>query len=272
MGTPGVPNYYGRQLLRNIRTLREQCGMTQDEAGQKLHLTLQKLSRIENGQLPGYHELRAMLQLYGLQAGQWPPYFQLWDRARARGWWRKFGVRDTTYICMEQEASTMAEFSLGRLPELLQTEGYARRAVQGMFPGNDKAVDNHVAVRLRRQSRLFHEENPLTLHTLVHEPTLYQGVDRAQLAELHKRAQLPTVTLQIIPQRVGLHPGLDGSVVLLEFDDPQEPRIAFTESVLGVTYSQNEDKTAAVRRRLGHLAKLALSPESSLSALRRLIG
>jgi DNA-binding XRE family transcriptional regulator len=267
-----VPNYYGRQLLRNIRRLREHCGMTQDEAGKKLHLTLQKLSRIENGQLPGYHELRAMLQLYGLQAEEWVPYFQLWDRARKRGWWRKLGVRDTTYICMEQEATTMREFALGRLPELLQTEGYARRAVQGMFPGNEKAIENHVAVRLRRQHRLLHTDNRLTLHAFMHEPTLYQGVGRAQLIELYKRAQLPNVTLQIVPQRVGLHPGLDGSVVLLEFDDPEEPRIAFTESVLGMTYSQDDDTTVAVRARLGQLAKLALPPEATLSALRRLIG
>lgn len=272
MGTPGVPNYYGRQLLRNIRNLREQCGMTQDEAGRKLHLTLQKLSRIENGQLPGYHELRAMVQLYGLPAEEWGSYFQLWERARKRGWWRKFGVRDTTYICMEQEATTMTEFSLGRLPELLQTEGYARRAVQCAFPGNDKAIENHVAVRMHRQNRLLRDENPLVLHTLVHEPTLYQGVDRAQLAELYRRAQLPNVTLQIVPQRVGLHAGLDGCVALLVFDDPAEPKIAFADSVLGPAYTQDDDKTAGVRQRLDHLAKLALTPEATLSALRRLTG
>ncbi|MEV4320221.1 helix-turn-helix transcriptional regulator [Actinocrispum sp. NPDC049592] len=272
MGNNGIPNYYGRQLVRTIRRLREQCELTQEEAGAKLHLSLQKLSRIENGQLPGYHELRAMLKLYGLPQSGWDPCFRLWERAKQRGWWRKFGVPDTTYICMEQEASRMTEFALGRLPELLQTEGYARRAAQCGFPGDEAAADGAVKVQLRRQDRLFRDEEQLTLHVLLHEPALYQGGDREQWIELYQRAQLPNITVQVIEQRAGLHSGLDGPVALLEFDDPEEPDIVFAGSVLGLSSTQDEERTAAVRARLERLTELALSPEDTLAALRGLIG
>ncbi len=272
MGNSGIPNYYGRQLVRTVRKLREQAELTQEEAGAKLHLSLQKLSRIENGQLPGYHELRAMLKLYGLPQYDWESCFRLWERAKQRGWWRKFGVPDSTYICMEQEASRMTEFVLGRLPELLQTEGYARRAVQDWFPGDEEAVESTVKVRLRRQDRLFQDEEQLTLHVLLHEPALYQGGDREQWIELYQRAQLPNITVQVIEQRTGLHSGLDGPVTLLEFDDPEEPDIAFAGCVLGQSHTQDPDRTAAVRARLEQLTELALTPEETLDALRGLIG
>jgi transcriptional regulator with XRE-family HTH domain len=266
MGTPGTPNYHGRQLLRELKRLREQAGLTQEEAGRRLHLTLQKLSRIENGQLPGYHETRAMLKLYGQEQDQWTPYLALWEQARERGWWREFGLRDSSYVCMEQEASAMIEFQLGLLPELLQTEQYARAGMAGR-----EDPEALVSVRLRRQQRLFAEHSPLVLHSLVHEPTLYQGVDRDQVLRLVERAQMPNVTVQIVPQSAGLHGGLGGSVVLLGFDDPQEPDIIFTESRLGLAHTQDEARTSAVRAMLRDLAGLAMSPEDSLDMLKSLL-
>jgi transcriptional regulator with XRE-family HTH domain len=272
MGTPGMPNFHGRQLLRELKRLREQAGMTQDEAGGRLHLTLQKLSRIENGQLPGYHETRAMLKLYGLTPGEWTPYLELWERAKKRGWWRQYGLRDCSYVCMEQEASTLIEFQLGRLPELLQTESYARACLRGAGPRADGLdIEAGVSVRMRRQDRLFSGEKPLVLHALIHEPTLSQGVGRQQLIQLVERAQTPNVTVQIVPQSAGPHSGLDGSVILLGFDDPQEPDIVFTETVLGLAQSQEEDRTSSVRVMLQHIAGRAMSKDDSLDMLKSMI-
>ncbi|CAM3665751.1 helix-turn-helix transcriptional regulator [Kibdelosporangium persicum] len=264
MGTPSLPNYHGRRLLREVKRLRELAGLTQEQASTRLHLTLQKLSRIENGQLPGYHELRAMLRLYGVPRLDWEPLLDLWERARKRGWWRDFGLKDSGYVCMEQEAASVTEFQLGLLPALVQTERYARASLQ-----HADDAETAVSVRMRRQQRLF--ENPLVLHALIHEPTLQQGVDREQLVQLVDRAQLPNVTLRIVPQSAGLHSGLEGSVTLLSFTDPREPDIVFTETVLGLAQTQDIARTSAVRRRLEQLATLALSAEDSLDTFKALI-
>jgi len=272
MGTPGMPNFHGRQLLRELKRLREQAGMTQDEAGGRLHLTLQKLSRIENGQLPGYHETRAMLKLYGLTAEEWVPYLELWERAKKRGWWRQYGLRDTSYVCMEQEASTVVEFQIGRLPQLLQTESYARASLRCAVPRcEDREIEAEVTVRIRRQDRLLAGKKPLVQHALLHEPSLYQGVDREQLIQLVERAQMPNVTVRVVPQSAGLHCGLDGSVVLLDFDDPQEPDIVFTETVLGLAQTQDDARTSAIRMMLHEVASHAMSQEDSLDMLKSMI-
>ncbi|ALG12938.1 helix-turn-helix domain-containing protein [Kibdelosporangium phytohabitans] len=265
MATPTLPNYHGRQLLRELKRMRELAGLTQDDAGKRLHMTLQKLSRIENGQLPGYHELRAMLRVYGLPRHDWEEALALWELARERGWWREFGLKDSSYVCMEQEAEHLVEFQLGTLPPLLQTERYACASLQ-----HTDQPQTAVNIRLRRQQRLS-GKNPLTVHSLIHEPTLHQGVDREQLRLLVDRALTAFVTLQIVPQTAGLHSGLDGSVMLLSFSDPHEPDIVFTESPLGLTQSQDATKTSAIRRRLDELTAIALPPDDSLNTIRALI-
>lgn len=259
------PNYYGRQLIRGLKRLREHAFMSQEEAGRGLHMTLQKISRFENGQIPGWHELSAMLDLYGLPSSDWDEYLELWEKAKKPGWWRKYGLKDSRYVRMEHEAAVAYDFQVGYIPELLQTERYARETFAGTMVSK-KTVNSEVAVRMRRQDRLM-SGTPIRLHAIVHEPVLSQGVDRAQLVRLTKQARLPNVTLQVLPQSHGLHQGLRGSLTLLSFDDRKEPDVAFSLSPLGWTDTQATERTAEVRRLLDRLAALALSPEESLELL-----
>jgi transcriptional regulator with XRE-family HTH domain len=262
MGCAPEPNYHGRRLIRALKSLRDQACLTQEEAGEHLNFTLQKMSRFENGQLPGWHELQAMLDLYGLPTSEWPRYLELWEQARERGWWRKFGLKDPRYVRMEDEASAKYEFQLGHIPTLLQTERYAR----DLLTRAGRHVSSELPVRMHQQERLY-SDNKLRLHTLVHEPALHQGVDRAQLVRLIRQAELPNVTLQVVSQRL-LHAGLHGSVILLSFDDPHEPDIAFTETLLGLHQTQQAKVTSAVRRTLDHLAATAMTPDDSLALLK----
>ncbi|ONI71154.1 hypothetical protein ALI144C_52515 [Actinosynnema sp. ALI-1.44] len=265
MAKPVPPNHHGRRLARELKRLRELAGKTQAEAGRRLHMSLQKLSRIENGQQPGYHELCAMLGIYDVPSQDRDTLLRLWELARKRGWWREFGLKNSGYVCAEHEASHLVEFQLGTLPALMQTERYAHDSLQY---ADDP--DTAVRIRLRRQQRLF-DDNPLAVDSLIHEPVLHQGIDEEQSALLIDRAQMPNVTLRIVPQSAGLHCGLDGSVVLLSFDDPEEPDIAFTKSALGTTQSEDPDLTSAACRRLDQLATLALSPDDTLETLKKLV-
>ncbi|MET0134180.1 MAG: helix-turn-helix transcriptional regulator [Kibdelosporangium sp.] len=267
MGCAPEPNYHGRQLIRALRALREQARLTQEEAGEELNITLQKLSRLENGQLPGWHELRAMLDLYRLPTSEWDHYLELWEQARKPGWWRQFRLKDPRYVRMEHEASVKYEFQLGHIPTLLQTERYARELLSRTAV-NSRTAASELAVRMYQQKRL-HDDRKLRLHALLHEPTLHHCVDRAQLVRLGKQAELPNVTLQVVPQGM-LHAGLCGSVVLLAFDDPHEPDIAFTDDLIGLSQTQNPRITTAIRHVLDHLAATAMTPADSLTLIRKL--
>lgn len=252
-------NYYGKQLLRALRFLREQARLTQEEAGQRVHIEYKKLSRMERRQLPTYHELITLLDAYGVPSCDYGPYVALWELARRRPWWRDFQLDDARYVRMEDEAALKYEFQLGHLPTLLQTEDYARATMSG----SKQTVKKFTDLRMRQQDRLDTEPF-LHVHALIHEPVLRQGIDRTQRDMLISRAEMPHVTIQIVPQRNYLHEGLNGSVVLLSFDDLFEPDAAFTETMLGLQDTQDFAQTAAIRQSLDHLTRLALSPEETL--------
>jgi transcriptional regulator with XRE-family HTH domain len=263
MGCAPEPNYHGRQLIRRLKKLRELARLGQQEVADELNFTMQKLSRFENGQLPGWHELGAMLDLYGLPSSEWQPYLALWDKAKQPGWWRKFRLKDPRYVRMEHEASAKYEFQLGFIPTLLQTETYARLLLER----TGRPVSSELPVRMHLQKRLYSNDK-LRLHALMHESTLHHGVDRAQRIRLIERAELPNVTLQVVPQSVQLHAGVGGSVILLSFDDAEEPDIAFAETPLGPIQTQDVQKTAAARRTLDTIAATALSHDASVALIR----
>src|ERR1700742_717821 len=130
-GTTPTLNYHGRRLLRQLRGLRLQAGLTQRQAGDRVRLEFQKLSRIENAQLPSYHELVMLLAIYGLTDDDAAVYIELWEQARKKAWWRTFGDYDNSgNLTAEDQASTMFAFDLGHLSDLLQTEDYARELHQ----------------------------------------------------------------------------------------------------------------------------------------------
>lgn len=266
------PNYYGRQLIRMVKQLREQTGMTQEEAGTRAHIELKKLSRMEIRQLPTYHELLMLLDVYGEPSSDWEPYLELWELARKRAWWRDYGLKDCRYVRMEDEAAKKYEFAIGYLPTLVQTEEYAREVFTNTGEyRSDKTISTLMEIRTHQQSRIYAEQRPLALHALIYEPVLRHGVNRAQITRLVEMADLPHVTIQVVPQTNKLHEGLAGPLILLSFDDRHEPDIAFTESLLGLVQSQDNDQVSRVQRVLDHIKSTAMSPEQTLAYIKGML-
>lgn len=271
MGSPASPNHHGRRLALGLRRLREAADLLQKDVAEEAHLTLQKVSRIESGQVPGYHELKALLAIYGVPAAEWPPYLDLWSEARKRPWWRKYRIPDNAYILREDVAAAKYEFQLGCLPALLQTEEYARAVITRSATVGGRSVDNEVAVLLRQQERLFSDQ-PLRLHALIHIPALRRGVDRSQLAHLLRCAKLPNIALQVVPQRDDVYDGLHSSLIVLSFDHQQEPDIAFSDSPVGLIHTQDPERVRAVRKTLDRLAAFAMTTEASIELITEMMG
>lgn len=271
MGKPTVPNYHGLHLLRRLRELREAAGLRQEDVADQAHMTLQKVSRIESGQIPGYHELRAFLAIYQLPETDWTPYLDLWEEAKKPRWWRRYRIHDDPYIPWEDVAATKYEFQLGQLPTLLQTQGYARATLATNPTITSDTLDAQVAALMRQQDRLFND-HPLHLHALVHLPALRRGVDNAQLHHLITCAQLPNITLQIVPQHDAVYTAFISSLILLTFNDPHQPDIAFTPTHTGLTQTQDPQHITTVNHTLNHLASLAMDTETSLDLIKQMSG
>lgn len=89
----------------------------------------------------------------------------------------------------------------------------------------------------------------------------------AQLARLAEAAGQPHITIQLIPFDAGAHPGMDGSFVVLEFPDPADRAIVYTESAAGGLFLEEEDEIRRYTLMFGQLRAAALRPAALAAAL-----
>ncbi|RSM38716.1 XRE family transcriptional regulator [Amycolatopsis balhimycina DSM 5908] len=272
MDRPIKPNYRRRQLGRTLRKLREAAGLSQEEAGTPLRFSTSKMSRIEQGYIPGYNDFLALLDRYGIISSDYDEYVRMFDYAKEKGWWHAFGLSDRGFVSVEAEASWIKTYELGFIPGLLQTEAYMRETFAGARdPLDGPRLENRVQVRLRRQHRLT-EERPLELHAIVDETALLRNpCDAAQLRQLIERSHLPNVRLQVIPQKVGSHDGLYSNFIIAGFPERSEPDLAYLEYGFGSLQIEKEAEVSAARLTFEHLADLALDDGDSRALVERMI-
>ncbi|MGH3863309.1 helix-turn-helix domain-containing protein [Actinokineospora sp.] len=267
------PNLRVRVLARALRELRERARMTQQEAGDRLRFTNRKMSRIETGQLPSYHELQAMLDVYGLVSTDWPPYLAMWERAKEKGWWHTYGIPNRGYVPLEAQASEIRSFQLGMVHGLLQTEGYVRAVFTGAAdPARHTPASVARGVEIRRRQRRVTADEPLRLHSIVDHTALRRDLPcmQEQLAHIVMVAELENVTFQVIPPGIGAHAGLSGSFTVLSFPSPADPAIVYVEHIAGSVEVEKEQEVRSARLAFDQLASLALSHDESVRLVDRM--
>jgi transcriptional regulator with XRE-family HTH domain len=262
------PNYRRRQLGRALRRLREAAGMSQEEVGRPLRFSKSKMSRIEQGYIPGYNDFLALLDRCGVIVSDYEQYVRMFDYAKEKGWWHAFGLNDLGFVSIEAEASTLHTYELGFVPGLAQTEAYMRTTFAATrAPAAGDHLEKQIAVRLRRKIRLF-EEPLLTLHAVIDETALRRApCDREQLDHLAELSGLPNVTVQVIPQTLGTHDGLHSNFTVVGFPDVAEPDIAYVEYGFGALQIEKDSEVRAARLLFDHLADLALDEQDSLALI-----
>ncbi len=265
-----------RQLARTLRRLREEAGLSLEEAAPKLDWSTSKLGRIETAQQGvDVHGVRSMLDLYNVGGAQWTEIIDLVREAKQKGWWHAYGGKTAGYVALETDAAIVYDYQLGYVPGLLQTADYARAVFRGTPPPRSEAeIDRIVQMRLFRQRRLT-EDPPLDLVAIVDETVLRRpigGVElmRDQLRHLVNQAALPSVCFQVLPVSIGVHQGLNGSFTVLGFAEPDEPEIAYTENAVSATHVQKEAEVRGYKLVFDRLRSEALSPRDSIALIERL--
>lgn len=149
---------------------------------------------------------------------------------------------------------------------MLQTGDYAR-AIMGSAPG----ADTSVALRLSRREILTRARNPVEYVALLGEESLRQPIaDQdimvAQLKALLSMAELPTVTLQVIPARTGFHSGMVSGFELIEFDEATP--IVHLEHHRASAFVFDDDDVAAYQDLAQELREeVAMSPEDTVELI-----
>jgi transcriptional regulator with XRE-family HTH domain len=265
-----------RRLAKKLRRMREEAGLTLTEAAPQMDRTKSALSRVENGETAADPNLvRTMMDVYNHYD---PDLLGLAREALKPGWWHQYGIRDRGYIGFETDASAVYELSLMYIPGLLQTQDYVRALLSaGRLKRTRQELANQVKARMIRQRRLVDPDTPLTLHALIDEAALRKpiggpDVRRAQLRHLIEQAELDTVTIQVLPDELGTHVGMDGAFIVLEFPEDEDPDLLYITYLTGALHVEKPQEVTEARLKFADLRSLALSPKDSVAFIERMVG
>ena len=144
-----------------LRRYRENMGYALEDAARVLECDRSKISRIENGQR-GIRpkELRELLTEYGVPDREQAALVAIASRGGERGWWHPYaGVLPgpyLDYVIMESAAAEIMTYEAQVVPDLLQTDDYAR-AIAAAEPGyaTDQQREQAVAARAARRRIAF---------------------------------------------------------------------------------------------------------------------
>ncbi|MEV2276072.1 helix-turn-helix transcriptional regulator [Nocardiopsis sp. NPDC049922] len=273
------PSVRRRRLAAELRKLREQAGLTGAVAAKTLGWQHSKITRIERAdQGINQPDLAKLLDLYNAADRCYrDALMQLAKEARQRGWWSDY--RDVfgpgALPDFEAEASTIRTFEAQVITGLLQTPDYAAAIFRGGAAHPANVVERHVQARLERQ-RILEGVHPAKLYAILDEGALRRVVGgpdvmREQLQHLINSATRHNIDLRVLPFTAGAHAAMLGSFILLDFEDPLDQTLAFTESV---TTSQFLEEPHQIERHndvYGHLQGSALLPGPSVEFIEQVM-
>ncbi|MDH6568615.1 transcriptional regulator with XRE-family HTH domain [Streptomyces sp. SAI-117] len=179
------------------------------------------------------------------------------------------------YVEHEREAIALSWYDALVVPGLLQTEPYARALLSGRVPAYDSdELETKVAARVGRRE-ILERRVPPTLSFVVWEPALLMPTGGRethldQLRFLRECAELPCLSLQILPLNRSSHAGDAGPFTLLETLDHQH--LAYTESQRGSQWVSDASEVSILARKYAMLRTQALTIEDSRRLLDRLLG
>jgi transcriptional regulator with XRE-family HTH domain len=270
----GSPTLRRRQLGMELRRLREAAGLTIDQVAERLECSASKISRIETGQSGATpRDVRDILVVYGVPEDESDLLLQIAREARQKGWWQLYGtVLTGAYVGLEAAADAIQAYEALVVPGLLQTEDYARAMIHAARPDIDATeIDKRVRVRVGRQS-LLTQDDPLDLwvvldEAVLHRPVGGRSVMRSQLEHLVVSAELPNVTLQVLPFAAGAHAGMDGTFSILLYQEPPNQNVVFAANAAGGLFLEKDEELHRYAFIFDHLRANAMRPEESLAMI-----
>jgi transcriptional regulator with XRE-family HTH domain len=276
-----APTVRRRRLGAELRRLREAAGLKLEDVETRTGITSSTLSRIETARTGvKVADAERLLDLYAVEdVAKRAVMLGLARDGARRGWWQTY--RDTItpayadLISLEADASSLRTWQTTLIPGLLQTSAYARVTIGALDPtATPDAVNSRVEVRMARQSVLT-RPNPLEVWAIVHEAALRTRIAnttimRDQLQRLLDVAELPHVSIQVLPLEASPHQGASGPFAVLGFPESADLDVVLLESLTTALYVEDSAEVVVYGGAFERLRAEALSFDDSADLINKL--
>jgi transcriptional regulator with XRE-family HTH domain len=270
------------RLGARLRELREACGLTAHEAGYQIRGSHSKIYRMELGRTAfKERDITDLLALYGVtDPDEHAALLTLMRGANLPAWWHEYSdiIPDwlESYVALESTASLLWGYELQFVHGLLQSADYARAVIRlGPGPAPFEQIERQVELRLARQRLVQTGELPRLWAVLdeaaLRRPIGGRTVMRGQIRHLLEMAELPNVTLQIVPFRIGGHAAAGGGFTILRFAEPSLSDVVYLEHLDGARYLDRPRQLDRYMHAMNELCAAADRPEQTPDFLHALL-
>lgn len=267
-------------VAAGMRGLREQRGVTRDEAASVIHSSVQNVGHIETGRsLPNGLQLEKLLAHYGAP-DLIPKYLDLRDRAkRSADWWTRLPgpvpEYQTLFLGCESMADRIETWDPLQIPDLAQTPDYAHTLLTATTPNHEETkVEARIALLAARQRAVLDDAPPslslLLTQAALRWPSAPAAVAKTQARHLLNLSARPEVEVRVVPPDAPRRPPAGGAFTVLSFPGVAEDLgAAYTETLVSGYYYETPTEVSHYRTTLTSLRDAALSPEDTQALLRR---
>ncbi|MEU8344774.1 helix-turn-helix domain-containing protein [Actinomadura meyerae] len=274
------PTVRRRRLGVQLRKIREDRGLTLDEAAALVMMSKSALSRMENAQVVARaHEVDYILMAYGIEQDddRRSALVGLAKAGRSRDWMKRHATMDLEpivkdFVRLEQDSRAIRSYEPHLIPGLLQTPDYARAAMESVPRRPGTNVDESLAFRMARKDALTRSD-PVQLDVVIGEAAIRQtlggrAILRAQLLHVLECLAKPNVNLQVLPLCAVKNPGLDGGFTMLDVETGDFTAVVI-DSLTRSICVEDEDEVEPYALAFQGLQALALSPSESHRLIER---
>ncbi|MEU5639581.1 helix-turn-helix domain-containing protein [Streptomyces milbemycinicus] len=272
-----------RELGKELRRLREKCGLTIDEVAEGLGFSETKLGRVETGHnaLPRVKDMEALLDRYGIaDIDDRESLLTLHRESLSSDWWTPYRAVMPSgmpmWVGLEADARAMRAWHSQLVFGLLQTESYARAMFLTAKPVEETTtefVEYNVRVRMERQQIITREDSPVELRVVLDESALRRVIGSPEvmreqyeaIAELSRRDNL---TVQILPQSLATYRA-EGNFIVLDFDG-HVGSVVQMDLPTTVSVTDKEREVWQHNRRFDAMREGALAPAETVRFLEQL--
>jgi transcriptional regulator with XRE-family HTH domain len=254
--------FFAAEVVR----LRKARGLSQPALARLLNYSPSQVAKIETGERIPKRPLALRLDQAFETDGHFARLQALVENTSVLPWFRDL------YL-VEGEATEVRTYESYLIPGLLQTESYARAAVEAARPTlSPEEVDKAVAIRMTRQE-IFERDRPPRSWFIIDESALARqaaspATMRGQCEHLLEMARRPEVTIQVIENGEGICCAFGRAFVLLSFDHQSD--LVYFEEVGSAKYIRKTEEVDRYSLAFDHLRASALPDGKSAELIRRI--
>lgn len=273
----GTPALLRLEAAAALRRHRKAARLTTAAVKNALGFSYSKLSRIETGNRSiQLKDLEALCDLYGIAQDERQRLIALVEGSRETSQWQELDTfeRETAeYAELEQVAYRIDEYKTSTVTSTLQTPAYARAFYRAMNPHlTDDALESRLETREFRRSALLARHPLPVLNFVLDEAALRRlvggvSVMQEQVTRLIELAEIPRVTIQVLPFAAGAHRGMDSLFTILSFREAVRDRV-YVDGLAPAQYLVDEKELERYREAFDFLTRQALSPAATIDYLR----